>query len=128
MGRGKARSGGKKSPSRGVQRSIRFDASEEPADECGRPHDPDKPPEILLRKLTLAEALQRLEVQLRAWAGQGREQVLVVHGKGSRSAGGIPVLGPAVREWCSEHPGLVSSWTEAPARWGGAGAIVVTLR
>ena len=128
MGRGKARSGGKKSPSRGVQRSIRFDASEEPLDERSRPRDPDKPPEILLRKLTLAEALQRLEVQLRAWAGQGRTQVLVVHGKGSRSEGGIPVLGPAVRQWCSEHPGLVSSWTEAPARWGGAGAIVVILR
>ena len=128
MGRGKARSGGKKSPSRGVQRSIRFDAAQEPEQEQARPRDPDKPPEILLRKLTLAEALQRLEVQLRAWAGQGRRQVLVVHGKGSRSEGGIPVLGPEVRRWCSGHPQLVSSWSEAPARWGGAGAIVVTLR
>ena len=125
MGRGKARSGGKKG---GGRRSIRYDAVEPPADEGGRPRDPDKPPEILLRKLTLAEALERLETQLRLWAGRGQEQVLVVHGKGSRSLRGVPVLGPAVRRWCNEHPGLVSSWEEAPSRWGGAGAIVVRLR
>lgn len=128
MGRGKARSGGKKGKGPGVQRSIRFDAVEAPPDEGGRPLDPDRPPEILLRKLTLAEALDRLETQLRAWAARGQERVLVVHGKGSRSARGVPVLGPEVRRWCNEHRGLVSSWEEAPARWGGAGAIVVRLR
>jgi len=125
MGRGKARTGGKKG---GGRRSIRYDAVDEPVDEAGRPRDPARPPEILLRKLALAEALERLEAQLRAWAARGQEQVLVVHGKGSRSARGIPVLGPAVRQWCNEHPALVSSWEEAPSRWGGAGAIVVRLR
>ncbi|MBE0566987.1 MAG: Smr/MutS family protein [Krumholzibacteria bacterium] len=128
MGRGKARSGGKKGKGPGVQRSIRFDAVVTPPDAGARPRDPDKPPEILLRKLTLAEALDRLETQLRAWAAQGQDQVLVVHGKGSRSDRGIPVLGPEVRRWCSEHQRLVSSWEEAPPRWGGAGAIVVRLR
>ncbi len=128
MGRNKARSAGRGGASKGMRRSIRHDAVERPLDEGGRPHDPEKPPEILLRKLTVAEALERLEAQLRAWAGQGRKQVLVVHGKGSRSERGIPVLGPAVRQWCTDHPGLVSSWEEAPPRWGGAGAIVVRLR
>jgi DNA-nicking Smr family endonuclease len=135
MGRNKARSGGKSGgpgggdrPRRGQRRSIRYDAVEAPQDETGRRHDPDRPPEILLRKLDLAEALARLETQLRAHAGQGNPRVLVVHGKGTRSVRGIPVLGPAVRRWCDEHPALVSSWEEAPTRWGGAGAIVVRLR
>jgi dsDNA-specific endonuclease/ATPase MutS2 len=128
MGRGKARSGGKKSKGPGVQRSIRYVEPPVPGDEDGRPHDPDRPPEILLRKLTLAEALARLETQLRAWAARGQDRVLVVHGKGSRSARGVPVLGPEVRRWCNEHGSLVSSWEEAPPRWGGAGAIIVRLR
>ncbi len=128
MGRGKARAPGKKGVVRGMHRTIRRDAVEDLEAPGGRPHDPDKPPEILLRKLTLAEALDRLETQLRAWAGQGAEQVLVVHGKGTGSAGGVSVLGPAVRTWCDEHPALVASWSEAPARWGGAGAIVARLR
>ena len=127
MGRGKSRSGGKKA-GRGQRRSIRYDAVARDLDAGGRPADPERPPEILLRKLTVDEALDRLEAQLRAWAARGQDRVLVVHGKGSRSARGIPVLGPAVRGWCRDHPGLVSSWEEAPARWGGAGAVVVRLR
>jgi len=111
-----------------MQRTIRRDAVEEAPGPAGRPIDPARPPEILLRKLTLAEALERLEAQLRAWAGQGRDEVLVVHGKGTGSAGGVSVLGPAVREWCDAHPALVASWSEAPQRWGGTGAIVVRLR
>ena len=32
------------------------------------------------------------------------------------------------RAWCDEHPGLVAGWREAPARWGGPGAMVVELK
>lgn len=87
-----------------------------------------RPPEILLRKLKLAEALERLEAQLRAHAARGEVEVLVIHGKGQNSAGGVSVLGPEVRRWCDQHAALVAGWSEAPARWGGAGAIVVKLR
>jgi DNA-nicking Smr family endonuclease len=87
-----------------------------------------RPPEILLRKLKLAEALERLEAQLRAHAAHGQAEVLVIHGKGQNSAGGVSVLGPEVRRWCDHHPTLVAGWSEAPVRWGGAGAIVVRLR
>ncbi len=87
-----------------------------------------RPPEILLRKLKLLEALARLEAQLRAHAARGQAEVLVIHGKGQNSAGGVSVLGPEVRRWCDQHPGLVAGWSEAPLRWGGAGAIVVRLR
>ncbi len=78
--------------------------------------------------LTLDEAMRRMVQQLRGYAARGVREVLVVHGKGTRSAGGIPVLGPSVREWCGSHPDLVASWREAPGKWGGAGAIVVTLK
>ena len=86
------------------------------------------PPEITVRKLTAAEALDRLEFQTRSYARQGKSEVLVVHGKGQNSPGGISVLGPLVRKWCDENPHLIESWSEAPRKWGGAGAIVVVLK
>jgi len=94
--------------------------------------DPDRklgaPPEILLRKLTASEALGRMETQLRAFAHQGQKEVLVVHGKGHNSPGGMSILGPEVRKWCDDHPSVVVSWREAPTKWGGEGAIVVKLK
>lgn len=126
------RNDGQGAPRRGLRRSIRHDAvdtSPEGFEAVPDPRrEPGRPPEILLRKLKLAEALERLEFQLRAHAGRGQGEVLVIHGKGQNSAGGIPVLGPEVRRWCDAHPALVVSWSEAPLRWGGAGAIVVRLR
>ena len=86
----------------------------------------DAPPEIHLRLLKLADAMHRLETQLRAFAKQGQREVLVVHGKGQNSPGGASVLGPEVRAWCEKSP-LVASWKEAPSKWGGSGAIVVVL-
>lgn len=116
-------------PKRGLRRSIRHEAIDPSDDE--RPdarREPGRPPEILLRKLKLSEALERLEFQLRSHASRGPGEVLVVHGKGQHSAGGVSVLGPEVRAWCDRHPALVASWSEAPERWGGGGAIVVRLR
>jgi len=129
-GKKKRKPGGTSRPARrGKHRSIRYDAEEiRPEDRYNRQRDPAAPPEILLRKLTVSEALDRLEFQLRSYVRQGTKQVLVVHGKGSHSLGGVSVLGPEVRQWCDDHPGLVLSWAEAPSRWGGAGAIVVNMR
>lgn len=126
------RDNGPQAPRRGLRRSIRHEAVDTSGDDDAGATDPrrepGRPPEVLLRKLKLAEALERLEFQLRAHASRGQGEVLVIHGKGNNSAGGIPVLGPEVRRWCDAHPGLVASWSEAPLRWGGAGAIVVRLR
>jgi DNA-nicking Smr family endonuclease len=113
-------------PRRGKRRSIRYEA-EEQYPEDRKPVRDDAPPSIHLRKLTVNEALDRLETQLRGYAGQGRREILVVHGKGQGSVGGISILGPEVRDWCDRNPALVSSWREAPPRWGGSGAIVVVL-
>ena len=130
MGRkkGKTSSSAGGGPRRGKRRSIRFEAEEQwPEDRPRKPVRDDAPPAIHLRKLTLEEALMRLETQLRAFEGQGAREILVIHGKGQGSAGGISVLGPEVRDWCDKHPSLVSSWREAPPHWGGSGAIVVVL-
>ncbi len=130
MGRNKSRRSGKgdtPGPRRGKRRSIRYESQEEWPEDRPSGRADDAPPQILLRKLTLDEALQRLEFQLRGYARQGQTKVLVVHGKGTNSLRGISVLGPAVREWCNDHRGLVGSWQEAPGKWGGAGAIVVIL-
>lgn len=114
-------------PRRGMRRSIRFEAFEEEPEERRVPRDPAAPPSLHLRKLKAEEALSRLDFQLQAFRAKDTREVLVVHGKGSNSPGGVSVLGPLVRQWCDDHPGLVLSWREAPQQWGGAGAIVVTL-
>ncbi len=130
MGRKKRRqpSAAENQPRRGKRRSIRYEAQEEWPEQRERRPDPDEPPKVLLRKLTVAEALARLDFQLRAYAAKGQQRVLVVHGRGNASPGGISILGPEVRNWCDGHPQLVVSWQEAPPRWGGPGAIVVNLR
>lgn len=129
MGRKKKRpassSGG--SPRRGLRRSIRYEAVEEFPEDRAPARDPQAPPSIHLRLLKAEEALERLEFQLRAYAAKGQREVLVIHGKGSNSAGGVSVLGPLVRKWCDDHPGVVQSWRIAPSSWGGEGAIVVLL-
>ncbi len=131
------RDGGPEHPQKGLRRSIRHGAMDPVDDDDPDAADvdipparrePPRPPEILLRKLKLAEALERLESQLRAHALHGQLEVLVIHGKGQNSVGGISVLGPEVRLWCDRHQALVMTWSEAPLRWGGAGAILVRLR
>lgn len=117
-------------PHRGKRRSIRYEAEEqwpEDRESARNAARDDAPPSIHLRKLTVDEAFRRLEVQLQGYARQNQREVLVIHGKGQGSLGGISVLGPEVRDWCDRHPALVSSWREAPPRWGGSGAIVVVL-
>jgi DNA-nicking Smr family endonuclease len=130
--KGNRNSGADGASRRGKRRSIRYEAEEMwPED-----REPDRnqirklgaPPEILLRKLTVNEALDRLKTQLQAFAHQGKKEVLVVHGKGHNSPGGMSVLGPEVRHWCDDRPDVVASWREAPVKWGGEGAIVVKLK
>jgi hypothetical protein len=125
MGRKKGRS---VSGRRGLRRSIRFEAVEGQDADGPDGYKVDAPPSIMLRMLPLVEALERLEAQLKAHARSGAREVLVVHGRGTNSPGGVPVLAPAARRWCDEHPGLVAGWREAPARWGGPGAMVVELK
>ncbi len=114
-------------PRRGKHRSIRHEAVEEYPEDRKKSRHPEEPPKIHLRLISAEDALERLAFQLSAYSRQGIKEVLVVHGKGQKSLGGVSVLGPLVRGWCSDNPSLVKNWREAPSYWGGSGAIVVVL-
>jgi len=128
VGRFKSRSGPGGRPGKGMRRSIRHDAvaDDDPRDEPAAAEA--RPPEILLRQLRAAEALAFLEMMVDRHRRQGDGRVLVVHGKGLRSEGGAPVIAPLVRDWLRDNPDRVAAWETAPRRWGGEGALLVTLR
>lgn len=123
MGRGKSRQPGRSGRLKGMGRSIRREGV--PDDERPR-RSGEPPPQIHLRRLTAEEALAKLEQRLALHRRRGERRVLVVHGRGLRSAG-APVIAPLVREWLRDHPELVAAWEPAPPDWGGEGALVVTL-
>ncbi len=113
-------------PRRGLRRSIRHQAVEDWEDVDAGSIVDAQPPRIMLRMLPLREALAMLEREVRLHAGNGEAEVLVVHGRGTNSPGGVSVLGPEVRRWCADSS-LVRSCREAPRRWGGEGAVVLSL-
>ncbi|MCP4573737.1 MAG: Smr/MutS family protein [bacterium] len=114
-------------PRRGLRRSIRHQAFEDWDDAAEGSFIDRQPPRIMLRMLPLREALALLAREVRLHRDAGETEVVVVHGKGSNSPGGVPVLKPEVHRWCDDHPDLVAGRREAPRRWGGAGALVLTL-
>ena len=118
MGRSKSRRGGKRDGDRDQDGG---------ADRPDRPDRPERPPEIFLRMCAYDEAMLRLDQQVHAYWRQGRGEILVVHGKGRGSPDGRGVLGDAVRDWCLRRTDLVREWRPAPPKWGGDGAVVLTL-
>ncbi len=122
-----AASGPQQGPRRGLRRSIRHQAYEDWDDAAEGSITDRQPPRIMLRMLPLGEALALLEREVRLHRDAGEAEVVVVHGKGTNSPGGVPVLKPEVHRWCDDHPGLVAGRREAPRRWGGEGALVLTL-
>ena len=127
MGRFKNRRPGRSGKVRGWRRSIRRDAVPETG---GRPLSPggESPPRIDLHRRRAGEALEYLAMMLQVYRRRGTAEVLVIHGRGHHSAGGVPVLAPLVRRWLAEHTELVASFRVAPRNWGGEGATVVVLR
>lgn len=122
-----AADGPQRGPRRGLRRSIRHQAYEDWEDAADGPIVDRPPPRIMLRMLPLREALALLEREVRLHRDAGETEVVVVHGKGSNSPGGVSVLKPEVHRWCDDHPGLVAGRREAPRRWGGEGALVLVL-
>jgi DNA mismatch repair protein MutS2 len=84
-------------------------------------HDAGSPPEeIHLRRLTVDEALLRLDRYLNDAFVAGLPAVRVIHGKGTGT------LRYAVRDLLKDHP-LVKSFRPAELGEGGSGATVVEL-
>ncbi len=81
-----------------------------------------KPPsdEVMLRRLTVDEALIKLDKFLNQAYTSGLESVRVIHGKGTGT------LRLEVRRELARHP-LVESFRPADPWEGGAGATVVQL-
>ena len=58
---------------------------------------------------------------------QGKYCVLIIHGQGYRSAGGVPVLKQNVSHWLQQHNSVLAFHSALPAD-GGKGALYVLLR
>ncbi|MBX6377731.1 MAG: endonuclease MutS2 [Clostridia bacterium] len=78
-------------------------------------------PEIHLRGLTVAEALERLEKYLDDAVLAGLDEVRIVHGKGTGA------LRQAVAQWLQQHPRVAEFRLGGPGE-GGDGATVARLR
>ncbi|HEX7080891.1 MAG TPA: Smr/MutS family protein [Gammaproteobacteria bacterium] len=83
--------------------------------------------EIDLHGLTRSEAEEALKSFIAASVSLGHGCVRVVHGKGSRSGPGGPVLKHAVHEWLARCDDVLA-FASAAHRHGGTGAVCVLLR
>jgi DNA-nicking Smr family endonuclease len=85
---------------------------------------------IDLHRMTVPEARGHLESFLRTMRTRGERCVLVIHGKGRHSPGGVAVLRGEVAAWLSQGPSShhVSAFVTAGTADGGEGATYVLLR
>jgi DNA-nicking Smr family endonuclease len=83
--------------------------------------------ELDLHGLSIAEAKSHLASFIQHCAGRGMVCVRVIHGKGHRSPGKMPVLKPRVVRWLSQWK-VVLAFTSARPVDGGTGALYVLLR
>jgi DNA-nicking Smr family endonuclease len=83
-----------------------------------------------LHGMSARDARGHLELFLRTMRARGERCVLVIHGKGEHSPGGLPVLRGEIAAWLSqgtssEHVAAFATASEAD---GGEGAVYVLLR
>ncbi len=83
--------------------------------------------EIDLHGLGTTEAKANLSAFLRRCSERGMVCVRVIHGKGHRSPGKMPVLKPKVAHWLSRWDN-VSAYASARPVDGGTGALYVLLK
>ena len=83
--------------------------------------------ELDLHGLKVHEASERVSEFLGRCARRSRHCVRVVHGKGLRSPGREPVLKGKVRVWLARREEVLA-FCQAPANYGGSGALLVLLR
>ena len=83
--------------------------------------------ELDLHGLAVAEAKTELAEFIRHSCQRGHGCVRVIHGKGHRSPGKMPVLKPKVSTWLSKWDDVVAFATARPVD-GGTGALYVLLK
>lgn len=80
-----------------------------------------------LHGMTAGEAESAIDCFVDSSSRSGLEKVLVIHGKGLHSEGGLPVLKRTAREALEAHP-LAGRFGEAARADGGSGALWVMIR
>ena len=92
----------------------------------------DTPPQerIDLHGLRLEPAQKTLARRLEAARARGLDCVIVIHGRGQRSASGEAVLRERLPDWLTAGPSArhVLAFAQAPQSLGGLGATLVLLR
>jgi DNA-nicking Smr family endonuclease len=85
---------------------------------------------IDLHGMGAGEARAQLELFLRTMRARGERCVLVIHGKGEHSPGGISVLRGEISAWLSQSSASehVAAFATASDQDGGEGAVYVLLR
>jgi DNA-nicking Smr family endonuclease len=85
---------------------------------------------IDLHGMVLAEGRAHLDLFVRTMRTRGERCVLVIHGKGNHSPGGVGVLRGEIAAWLSQGPSSehVAAFATARDEDGGEGAMYVLLR
>jgi len=83
--------------------------------------------EFDLHGLSVAAAKSNLATFIRYSTQRGLVCVRVIHGKGHRSPGKLPVLKPRVARWLAQHNNVLA-FTSAKQVDGGTGALYVLLK
>jgi len=83
--------------------------------------------ELDLHGLIVADAKSNLAAFIRGCSDRGMACVRVIHGKGHRSPGQMPVLKPKVVRWLSQWDNVLAFVSARPVD-GGTGALYVLLR
>jgi DNA-nicking Smr family endonuclease len=83
--------------------------------------------ELDLHGMNRVEAAEQVALFVRAAAARGLRCVRIVHGKGLGSKNREPVLKAKLRVWLTPRDEVLA-YCQAPAAWGGSGALLVLLK
>ncbi len=80
-----------------------------------------------LHGLNVNQAHREVTGFIRHCRSEGHRCALIIHGRGARSEGKVPVLKMNLKSWLTEHPDVLA-FHSATQRDGGTGAVYILLR
>jgi len=80
-----------------------------------------------LHGMTVIQAHREVDLFIERCRQSGYRYALIIHGRGARSAGNVPVLKINLKHWLTEDPDVLA-FHSARDRDGGTGAVYVLLR
>ncbi len=76
---------------------------------------------------TVDQAMEALDEFIHQSQQRSLRSVLIVHGKGNYSAGGVPIIKKMLNQYLREHPNVLAFHSAKPQD-GGTGAVYVLLK